>query len=356
MSISGNDYTQELHQIVEAAYKKRTALQIIGGNSKAFYGRKPVGEAVTVNRHHGVIHYEPTELVLTARAGTRLTDIEALLAEHNQMLPFEPPHFTETATLGGAVATGLSGPRRPYYGAVRDFVLGVRILNGKAEDLRFGGEVMKNVAGYDVSRLMTGALGTLGLLLEISIKVLPKPAYETSLIQVCTAEEGMQKLACFSTESLPISAACHDGENLHIRLSGAEQAVSKAATQLGGQPLDNAAPFWESVREQRHTFFQQTIPLWRISVASFAPMTDYPAPVFIDWGGAQRWMFSEHTADDIWQLAESQGGHATLFRHGDRTDEVFQPPAPLLKALHMNIKLAFDPYLIFNQGRLSSAY
>ncbi len=350
-----SDISQALQQQVRDAAAGQQPLQIIGSGSKGFLGRTTGGEPLRLGEHHGITHYEPVELVLTARAGTPLKEIEQTLAEQGQMLPFEPPHFGDNATLGGTIAAGLSGPRRPFAGAVRDHVLGCTLLNGKGELLHFGGEVMKNVAGYDVSRLMSGAMGTLGVLLEISIKVLPRPAQELTLTQACHFDRAIELMNGWSASPLPLSAACCDGETLSVRLSGAASAVNAARAVIGGDVVDDGNSFWQSLREHRHPFFENELPLWRLSVPPATPHMTLPGKWFIDWGGAQRWLLTDADPEQIWQAAAGAGGHASRFRGGNNDSEVYQPlPEPLM-ALHRNLKRSFDPKGILNPGRLYSA-
>ncbi|NWG86385.1 MAG: glycolate oxidase subunit GlcE [Hydrogenophilaceae bacterium] len=347
------DLTRELQERVAEAAAAGTRLAIVGGGSKAFLGRTAQGTPLNVAGHSGVVSYEPRELVLTARAGTPLREIEGLLAEQGQMLPFEPPHFGENATLGGTIACGLSGPRRPYAGSARDHVLGVRLLNGRAEVLRFGGEVMKNVAGYDLSRLQAGGFGTLGVMLDVSLKVVPRPAEEITLVQERGAADSLAYLTELARKPLPLSAACHDGAKLYLRLSGAATAVAQSRALLGGDLLTDGAVFWrDKVKDQQHAFFVGEAPLWRLSLPPAAPWCELPGKVFLDWGGAQRWLRSEAPAEAIRQCAAAAGGHATLFRGGDRSGEVFQPLPPAMLGLHRRLKHAFDPQGLFNPGRL----
>lgn len=351
------DDSRAIQDTLRAAVAKQTPLYIRGGNTKAFYGRLAQGRPLNISKHRGITSYEPTELVITARAGTPLSEIETVLAKQGQMLAFEPPHFGANATLGGAVACGLSGPRRPYAGAVRDMVLGVTIINGKGQKLRFGGQVMKNVAGYDVSRLMVGSLGTLGVLLEISLKVLPRPAVEIILSQEQDTYNAIRLFNLWATQSLPISAGTFDGERLYVRLSGSEESIRAARSKIGGDEPNNGLSFWEQIREQTHAFFQQgTKPLWRWSVPATTPPIDLPGEWKIDWGGAQRWLRSGLTAEVIRLAAENTHGHATLFRGGDQTGEIFHPLPPALMALHRHIKQAFDPHGILNPGRMYREY
>ncbi len=347
---------QRIQEIVQQAHRERTPLRIRGGNSKAFYGRPIKGQQLDVDHHGGILHYEPTELVITAAAGTRLSELEATLAEHRQMLPFEPPHFGDRATLGGTIATGLSGPRRPYTGAARDFVLGIKMINGKGELLSFGGEVMKNVAGYDVSRLLTGSLGTLGVLLEISLKVLPLPTSETTIIDKLSAEQALSHMLDYGRRPLPLSACCHDGEYLYTRLSGTEQAIKAARQIVTGDELNEGEQFWTQLREHRLPFFDSEQPLWRLSVPANTTELTIPGETLLDWGGAQRWIKTDMDADSIWQQALSVNGHATRFRHGDPHTEYFQPLSGKLRQLHLQLKLAFDPHCILNPTRMYSDF
>jgi glycolate oxidase FAD binding subunit len=344
--------SKDIEAIVRAAAAEAAPLRIRGGDTKAFYGRQTNGQLLDVSGHAGIISYEPTELVITARAGTRLKDIEAALAESDQMLSFEPPHFGDGATLGGAVASGLSGPARPYTGALRDFLLGVVCINGAGERLSFGGQVMKNVAGYDISRLMAGAMGTLGVMLELSLKVLPKPTCELTLAFAVDAATAIATTAKWAAQPLPFSAACHDGEILRVRLSGSESGVNAAHQKIGGEEVADGDSYWQALREHRLPYFSNTQPLWRLSVPATTPATSINGQWILDWGGAQRWCVSDIPADLIRQQASSVGGHAILFRGGDRTSEVFHPlPAPLV-TLHRRLKDAFDPKKILNPGRL----
>ena len=352
----GSDISGDLQDRVRAACASATALVVRGGGTKAFYGRVAHGETLSVTDHAGVVAYEPTELVLTARAGTRLAEVESVLREGGQMLAFEPPHFGEQSTLGGTIACGLSGPRRPFVGAARDFVLGTRIINGRGENLRFGGEVMKNVAGYDVSRLMVGALGTLGVLLDISLKVLPLPAQELTLSQQATAEQALKAMSRWAGCALPLSAACYDGEQLFLRLSGAAPAVQTSQQKIGGELYADGERLWREVREQTHVFFRGVEPLWRLSVPATAPVLPLEGRWLLDWGGAQRWLRSEQPAAVIQRAAAAAGGHAVLFRGGDRAGDVFQPLSEPMYELHRNLKKAFDPNGILNPGRLYRAW
>jgi glycolate oxidase FAD binding subunit len=343
---------QTLSEQVREAAASGTALAIQGGNSKTFYGRAVNGTPLSVTQYSGIIDYTPSELVISARAGTTLSELEDTLAAEGQMLAFEPPHFAASATLGGTIACGLSGPRRPYAGAARDFVLGVNCINGRGEQLRLGGQVMKNVAGYDLSRTLTGSLGTLAVLLDVHLKVLPKPQQEITLYQDCSADEAIQRCNRWAGQALPLSGASHDEGQLMIRLSGSAGSVSAAARALGGEQLDESNTFWQQLREQQLPFFTSASTLWRLSVPPASAPLVLDGHWLLDWGGAQRWLASDLPAQDIRLAAAAAGGHATLFRGGDRDSDIFHPLPPALLALHQRIKQTFDPAGILNPGRL----
>jgi len=346
-----SDQSAALRAQVTAAVESRTKLNIAGAGTKSFYGRPVVGLTLDVTEHRGITNYMPTELVITARCGTPLMDIEKQLAEHRQMLPFEPPHFGP-ATLGGCIASGLSGPRRPYSGAARDFVLGARVINGEGHILKFGAEVFKNVAGFDAARLMAGALGTLGVLLEVSVKVLPKPAEETTLVLELDPARAVTTANNFASRPLPISAAAYDGNLLYIRLSGNSAAVVAARERIGGNELPGQNEWWRSVREQTHPFFTGPDPLWCLTLPAATPPLPIVGQWFYEWHGAQRWLKTALPLKIIRETAARAGGHANLFRNGQRDGNVFHPLPEPLKEVHKRLKRAFDPYNIFNPGRL----
>ena len=343
---------------IRAAAITKSPFRVRGGDTKAFYGEAPSGATFDTRDYEGIVDYEPTELVITARAGTRIDELERTMADAGQMLAFEPPQFAEGATLGGTVAAGLSGPRRPYAGAVRDFVLGVRMLDGRGDDLAFGGRVMKNVAGFDVSRLMCGALGTLGVLTEISLKCLPLPRAEATRRFELSADEAIRRVNEWGGQPVPLSATCFVDGSLTVRLSGAAPAVDAAVAKLGGEPVDDGAAFWRDVRDQRHAFFAKRgdagQALWRLSVKSTAPYADLGNDQLVEWGGALRWLHGGPRVDaaKLRAWARDNGGHATLFRAADKSAGVFQPlPAPLFE-IHRRLKAEFDPHGVLNPGRL----
>ncbi len=348
-----NDQTEAIAARVRDAAASGTPLAVRGGGSKPFYGHPVRGETLDVTGHRGVLNYEPTELMLTARAGTPLAELEALLADNGQMLAFEPPRFDGAATLGGALAAGLSGPRRPFAGALRDHVLGVRIVDGNGTVGRFGGEVIKNVAGYDVSRLSVGALGTLGVVLEISIKVLPRPETERTVCLDMGPEVLHDRVEEALRNGAPITAAAHDGARAWIRLAGAASAVTAGAAALGGDtPADDA--FWSGLRDQTTEFFRDDTAeaLWRVSLPPGGQAPEFPGRRVIDWAGQLHWLRTDAPAERIRSETTARGGHATLFRGGAADTPVFTPLQPALARFHERLKRAFDPHGVLNPGRM----
>jgi glycolate oxidase FAD binding subunit len=359
---------------IRAAADAGSALRLRGGGTKDFYGCEPRGEVLDTREYRGIVSYEPTELVITARCGTPLAEIEAALADKGQWLPFEPPAFGEGATVGGMVAAGLSGPGRQAAGAVRDFVLGAAMLDAQGRALNFGGQVMKNVAGYDLSRLLCGSLGILGLVAEVSLKVLPQPAATATVTMALDRPAALRLLNEWGGRPLPISASAWLGGTLALRLAGARAAVDAAVgwftREHGAQPLDGEVHrFWSAVREQTLPFFDglpgsgdaagrtasegaNALPLWRVSVPSVAPPLALPGSELIEWGGALRWWRTDAEPGAIREAAARVGGHATLFRGGDRRAGAFAPLPPALLALHRRLKAELDPRGIFNPGRM----
>ncbi len=339
---------------IRSAAAQKKPLRLRGGGTKDFYGQALEGEALDTRAYAGIVAYEPTELVITARCGTPLAELEAMLRVEGQHLAFEPPHFGPGATVGGMVAAGLSGPRRQCAGAVRDFVLGVRMLDGRGDDLSFGGQVMKNVAGYDVSRPMAGSMGTLGLILEVSLKVPPLPFAEATLKLEMPEDKAIGILNHWGGKPLPLSACTWTGGELALRLSGAASAGNAARETIGGESIEpgEAQRFWLGIREQTDPFFRTGKPLWRMSVPSVTPPLALRGEQLIEWGGSLRWLASNADARTVREAAARAGGHATLFRAPDKSAGVFTPLAPALAKIHRKLKQAFDPAGVFNPGRM----
>jgi len=382
-TMTGDPALRRLVDRLLTARDARTPVCIHGHGSKQFYGEAPRGEPLEMGALSGIVHYEPTELVVTARAGTPLTELEAALAAHGQCLAFEPPRFspdggsggvvdghtaragdsaapTRTGTVGGMVAAGLSGPSRAAVGSVRDFVLGAALLNASGEVLRFGGEVMKNVAGYDVARLLAGSLGILGPIVEVSLKVLPVPPARATLRFEWPQARALHELQRWSGQPLPLRASAWWNDMLVVQLAGADAAVRAAMQTLGGERVEPAAAdrFWSDLRDQRDEFFvaaqaavRAGATLWRLSVASAAPPLVTEGDQLIEWGGALRWVINEGDAAAMRALAHAGGGHATEFR-GAKRDGVFTPLPPALARIHRALKVRFDPAALFNPGRL----
>jgi glycolate dehydrogenase FAD-binding subunit len=361
--MNSKDISTALQQQVMDAQRDATPLDIVGGGSKSFLGRAGHEMQIDVSSNRGIVDYDPRELVLTARGGTTLQVIETALADANQMLAFEPPHFgpigTLDATLGGTIACGLSGPRRPYSGSARDFVLGCKLLNGRGEILGFGGQVMKNVAGYDVSRLMAGAYGTLGIMLEISLKVLPRPPASITVASACSPAEAIASMGGLLSKPYPVDGACYHDDKCYVRISGSAQAVREARNKIPGDVIHDADAFWHGLREHELPFFdssprKEKAALFRITVKPATPPLHIEGSWLLDWGGAQRWLYSDEDIAAIRHRVELAGGYVTVFRGGDRNDEIFQPLSAPLLTIHQRLKAGFDPKNIFNRGRLYS--
>ncbi|HSC09375.1 MAG TPA: glycolate oxidase subunit GlcE [Rhodanobacteraceae bacterium] len=343
----------QLRDRIVAAHAAKTPLRLRGGGTKDFYGEQLNGEILDTRAHAGIVDYEPSELVITARCGTALSQIDATLARHGQFLAFEPPAFGGDPTIGGVVAAGLSGPRRMSAGAARDFVLGASLLNARGELLHFGGQVMKNVAGFDVSRVLCGSLGILGLITQVSLKVLPRPRAEATLQIECAAAVALARFNAWRAQPLPISAATWHAGIASVRLAGAPSAVRSARDAIGGEALDEtrSEAWWRSLRDQTLPLFCQDAPrLWRLSLPATAPL-DIAGADLIEWAGALRWLRSDAPAGEIRALAERAGGTAAQW-HGERNGPMFHPLAPATLELHRRLKNEFDPHAIFNRGRL----
>ena len=373
----------ELCDQVMTAHAGHRPLFVCGGGTKSFYGNhRPVTPQeehwlLDMTAYSGIVNYHPSELVVTVRAGTSLATLEAELAEQGQMLAFEPPHFGAAATVGGCVAAGLAGPRRMSAGSVRDFVLGARLLDYQGRLLSFGGEVMKNVAGYDISRLLAGSLGILGAIVDVSLKVIPRPFEECTLRFEATQQEALNHFAQWRGEPLAISATSWSplddaGTSMEdtarassletagyvtVRVSGAPPAIRAAKARIGGQVLDAelATLWWTSLREQVHAFFRPDQPLWRLALPPTTPAQDFGVPTLIEWGGGQRWLRGKLDAGIIRAQAEKLGGHATLFRPAGGPvpeDGVFHPLSSGVDAITRRLKQELDPAGLFNPGRL----
>lgn len=347
-----NDRTAELAERIADATARGTPLSPRGGGTRGFLGRAVTAEPLDLAGHAGIVNYEPTELVLTARAGTPLDTVASTLAEQGQMLPFEPPRFGAGSTLGGAIATGLSGPRRPWAGATRDLVLGTRLINGRGEAMRFGGEVMKNVAGYDVSRLVTGSHGTLGVITEVSMKVLPLPEAEAAVSLEIDEHSGFRAVESAYRAGVPVTGSAHDGQRLHVRLSGTERAVTAGCQHLGGEHQGDPTPFWQGLRDHQLAFFTRDgPPLWRLSVPMLSETPNLQGERLTDWNGQQHWLRTAESAEVVFAEATRLGGHATCYA-GAGDDAAFQPLGTAIHRLHQRLKAAFDPARILNPGRL----
>ena len=353
----GADMTDTLKDQVAAAFREGRPLRIRAGDTRAWYGNRVEGEEIDVSGHSGIIDYQPSELVVRVRAGTRLAELEDALRASRQMLAFEPPRHGEASTIGGAIACGLSGPRRAACGSARDFMLGATVINGRGERLRFGGQVMKNVAGYDAARLMVGAQGTLGLLLDVSLKVLPLPEAELTLKLDMGAGEMPAAVLRWVRQGLPLSATCHWRGALHLRLSSTPSAVRHARSVIAAEhACEEADPgFWAGVRDQTHPFFAEAGDLWRCSHLPTTPLYGDPEGCLLEWNGALRWVRS---GEPLHEVAASHHGHAQRhpLRQEARPDaDIFQPLAPDMAALQRRLRQGFDPAGILNPGRLYAA-
>ena len=351
--------TNALVEQISQAYHDGSALRIRGGDTKAFYARDIIADDLQLNTLQGIVDYEPTELYITAYAGTPLKVLKQALAEKQQMFTFEPPAYGDAATLGGTVACALSGPARAYRGGLRDSVLGAEIINGKGQALRFGGQVMKNVAGYDAARLMSGAFGTLGVMTKISLCVMPQPEAELTLCFEASLEDLQRWEPDWRRRSLPLSASYLEDGKLYARFSGNSDFLSKLRHQLGAEKVNQAEAFWQSVCEQKRDSFTKAKALWRINLAADQADLGLPAKTLYEWGGALRWYAQNDddslSATELADIVQKQGGQLQLFR-GDKTqtNEPMGNLEPALQQLHHRLKLAFDPKKILNPGRLYS--
>lgn len=342
---------EAMQREIKRAGERRRPLRIVGAGSKDFYAHRLEGQPFDVSGYSGVIKYEPEELVVTARCGTPLAEIETALAERRQMLAFEAPYFGTATTLGGAVAAGFSGPGRAYNGAVRDFVLGMRVIDGLGNVLKFGGQVMKNVAGFDASRLFTGSFGTLGVIAEISLKVVPQAPFRATVQLEKSEHDFIIMTNKLAGKPLPVSATYFQAGVARIRLSGAEASVHAARRRIGGELVSEDAAFWAALRDHLLEFFQDDEPLWRLSL----PQTTPPLPLgdsVIEWGGGLRWLKSTTSAEAIRETVKIAGGSAALFRNAPNHPARLAPLEPAVLRLHQRLKQSFDPHGILNPGRL----
>ncbi|MCK5725243.1 MAG: glycolate oxidase subunit GlcE [Thiotrichaceae bacterium] len=346
---------KQLQQQIQTALDKKSPLFIQGGGSKAFYGN-PVdtNNRLITTDYNGIVDYQPSELFVTVKAGTTLIELEQVLAEKQQQLTFEAPIFKKETTIGGVVSAGLSGPRSAYAGSIRDSVLGVKIINGHGEIVSFGGQVMKNVAGYDMSRLMAGSLGTLGLILEVSLKVLPKPEVEMTLMLPCPHEEAIENFNELRQSGLPISASCYIDSEIFVRIAGQKDHLNALIRRHRWKTYDQGDRFWESIRNHTHLFFNHgNMPLWRLSVSPASAINGrLNTDTMIEWGGGVRWVNSNTPANIIVTSAQKKGGHAILFRGAIPGVRTFPTPDPEVLKIHQNLKYKLDPKGIFNPGRI----
>lgn len=332
---------------IRAAIDANSPLCIQGNGSKRFYGNTCSASPLTTSGHQGIISYQPEELVVTARAGTSIREIQATLAEKGQVLAFEPPDFAPGGTLGGMIAAGFSGPARPWRGSLRDALLGISLINGKGESLKLGGEVIKNVAGYDASRLMAGAFGSLGLIVEASVRTIPAPEMTVTRAISMDAASGLLEMQRIGRSPLPVSGAAWHQGTTYLRFSGNSAGVQAAIAQIGGKTIENNE-FWDTLNNHQLTFFRDQ-PVWRLSLPPATAHLDLPGDQLIDWGGAQRWLIADEHDASIPAIASNNGGHAVIFRGGEPRPQTLPDS---LARLHQNLKNAFDPQRIFNPERV----
>lgn len=344
----------DLQEQVRAAVADRRPLRIVGGNSKRHLGREAMGERVDISAYSGVVDYQPSELVITVRAGTTISELQEVLAGENQVLACEPPEFDGRSTVGGTLACNLSGPSRPWLGSIRDHVLGVRFINGKGEHLRFGGEVMKNVAGYDMSRLMAGAMGTLGVLTEITLKVMPLPEATLTLRRTTAAGDALRAMNGVCRSPLPLTGVCwHDGE-MYVRLAGPASVIAAAAERIDGRVVPDDRGFWSGLRQMDLPFFAGTEDLWCVSLRSTSEHFMPDANWLIDWRGARRWLATRCDRESIEGHLRDTGGEAWQVRGAGNGADVFPARSEPYRAMLLRLKQALDPDGIFNPGRLYS--
>ena len=360
-----NDTLKAWQAQVREAQANATPLRIRGAGTKDFYGTG-VGEVLDTRTHAGVIDYEPTELVVTVRTGTPWAELERVLNERQQCLPFEPPFVAQGATVGGVINAGLTGAARVYVGGIRDYVLGAHLLNAQGDVLKFGGQVMKNVAGYDVSRLLVGSMGTLGVMTQVSLKVLPQPKAMQTLHVVCDFQTAQVLCRRFLVKPIAVTGSAWCNGVLTVRLAGMAAAVSAGVTMLddwareliGGAFIQmdavQAAAFWGMLQEQDHPHFSAAPSdehaLWRTVLPSAVDgLTVHADTGLAMWGGMLRWLWA---AEDLTASFKAAGGHATCYRRAVSGREHMGSSALLNEqALQTAVKAQFDPQQIFNRHR-----
>lgn len=343
-----------LKEQILTAVEQKESLKIVGGNSKAFLGRTISGNRLEMGNYSGVISYEPTELYITVKAGTLLSEVNQVLAEQNQMLAFEPAQVNEKTTIGGVVATGLSGPRRPYVGSVRDFVLGIRCINGLGKEMSFGGQVMKNVAGYDLSRLLTGSYGTLGIICEVTLKVLPLPEFELTACINTEMNTALEMMTELSSISIPVSACCYFDDKLFVRFSGNEKVIRDTLKKFNLNEFEDEKRIWKELRDYKSAIFNINKPIWRLSVPVTSKVDLNKDEYLIDWAGSQYWLATDRSKEEMFSIANKSEGSAMLFLGGDHSGDVFQPLSNELFKCQKQIKDAFDPHRVFNYEKIYS--
>lgn len=354
-----SDFLENLCKQVEIAAREGKALRPVGGQTKNFYGGPLQGDVVDMSPYSGIISYEPTELVMTVKAGTPLAEVEAALSAQNQELAFEPPRFGNGSTIGGAVVAGLSGPSRLARGPVKDYLLGCTIIDGKGQLLHFGGVVMKNVAGYDISRVMPGSLGTLGILIDLSIKVMPKAIAEATLQFDFTYNQAIHQINDWMAQPLPINASVYANNTLFVRLRGAKAAIESAKATMQGMEMDAAlaSKLWDTLRDQTHPFFQGDHDIWRLSVPATVTDLALSGEALVEWGGGLRWLKPGPgvTPEMIRGVANRAGGHATLYRTADESKrtQAFHMPQAVMANIQRKLKAQFDPAGVFSPNRLA---
>ena len=373
---------KELRQAVEWALNEGATLDVRGQGSKLALG-KPMhcDQVLDLSGISGIVDYAPEELVVTLRAGTPMREVEALLAQRNQMLAFEPPDLGPLlgreegqGTLMGAVMGNLAGPRRISAGAARDHLLGFSGVNGRGEAFKSGGKVMKNVTGYDLSKLLAGSWGTLAVLDQVSVKVLPAPDQTRTLLLLGLSDDAAVKAMCVAMgSSHEVSGAAHVDGRTALRLEGVAPSVEarlKGLRELLGGRMEElgtleSRAFWREVRDAVPFAAAQDAVVWKIScaptegaaVVARIKAQRPAARAFYDWSGGLIWLAlpPSDDADQAIVRGALAGGHATLIRAAETMrvrSAVFQPQPPALAALTARVKESFDPKGIFNPGRM----